>query len=137
MMPAGPLIAESVHVLVLGHLSDEFGAVGAQSSDSVVDAFDCKHDAPEARVFGGAMAGSMSTILIAKLRSSSFPCPSGVRIIDVYLDIVHPVYPVHPRASTGISSSIVMPSSVKKATAAARIGDDDAHVVQSLDSPYP
>jgi len=38
-------VAESVHVIVLGHLADEFGAVGAQASDSVVDAFDCKHDA--------------------------------------------------------------------------------------------
>ena len=33
-------IAESVLVLVLDHLADEFGAVGAQASDSVVDAFD-------------------------------------------------------------------------------------------------
>jgi len=38
-------VAESVLVLVLGHLADEFGAVGAQAGDSVVDAFDCKHDA--------------------------------------------------------------------------------------------
>src|SRR5258708_29320778 len=29
-------VAESVLVLVLGHLADEFGAVGAQASDSVV-----------------------------------------------------------------------------------------------------
>src|SRR3954451_23234075 len=42
-------VAESVHVLVLGHFADEFGAVGAQASDSVVDAFDCEHDAPEAQ----------------------------------------------------------------------------------------
>src|SRR6266545_695600 len=40
-------VAESVLVLVLGHLTDEFGAVGAQASDSVVHACDCKHDAPE------------------------------------------------------------------------------------------
>ena len=33
-------VAESVLVLVLGHLADEFGAIGAQASDSVVDAFD-------------------------------------------------------------------------------------------------
>jgi hypothetical protein len=39
-------IAESVLVLVLGHFADEFAADGAQASDSVVDAFDCKHDAP-------------------------------------------------------------------------------------------
>jgi hypothetical protein len=42
-------VAESVHVLVLGHLADEFGAIGAQASDSVFNAFDCKHDAPEAQ----------------------------------------------------------------------------------------
>src|SRR6187200_2017987 len=30
-----------------GQLADEFGAVGAQAIDSVVDAFDCKHDAPD------------------------------------------------------------------------------------------
>ena len=32
----------------MGYLADEFGALGAQVSDSVVDAFDGKHDAPEA-----------------------------------------------------------------------------------------
>jgi hypothetical protein len=40
-------VAKSVLVFVLGHLADEFGALGAQASDSVVNAFDCKHDAPE------------------------------------------------------------------------------------------
>src|SRR6188508_3019514 len=42
-------VAESVFVLVLGHLADEFGALGAQASDGVVDAFDCKHDTAEAQ----------------------------------------------------------------------------------------
>jgi hypothetical protein len=41
-------VAESVQVLVLGHLADEFGAVGAQASDRIVDAVDGKHDAPQA-----------------------------------------------------------------------------------------
>jgi hypothetical protein len=41
-------VAESVYVLVLSDLADEFGADGAQAGDSVVDAFDGKHDAPEA-----------------------------------------------------------------------------------------
>src|SRR6185503_11503971 len=43
-----PHVAESVLVLVLGHLADEFGAVGAQASDGVVDALDGEHDAPQA-----------------------------------------------------------------------------------------
>src|ERR1700731_2738566 len=41
-------VAEPVFVLVLGHLADEFGTVGTPSSDSVVEVFHCKHDAPEA-----------------------------------------------------------------------------------------
>jgi hypothetical protein len=40
-------VAELVPVLVLNHLADELAAVGAQARDSLVDAFDCKHDAPE------------------------------------------------------------------------------------------
>ena len=36
-------VAEAVQVLVLGHFADELGAMGAHASDSVVDAFDCKH----------------------------------------------------------------------------------------------
>src|SRR5687767_5153544 len=42
-------VAESVLVLGLGHLADELGAGGAQPSDGVVDAFDGKHDAPQAQ----------------------------------------------------------------------------------------
>src|SRR6185295_20304142 len=42
-------VAKSVLVLVLDHLADELGAFRAQASDRVVDAFDCKHDAPEAQ----------------------------------------------------------------------------------------
>src|SRR5260221_12028480 len=40
-------VAESVLVLVLGHLAAEVGAVCGQRRDSVVKAFDLKHDAPE------------------------------------------------------------------------------------------
>src|SRR5258708_25159816 len=62
-------VAESVLVLVLGHLADEFGAVGSQASDSIVDAFDCKHDAPEAqRVRRCNRRFDLDQFLIAKLR---------------------------------------------------------------------
>src|ERR687897_3416998 len=47
--PWTPHVAQPVHVLVLGHFADEFGAVGAHASDSVLDAFDRKHDAPQAQ----------------------------------------------------------------------------------------
>src|SRR5438046_9154718 len=42
-------VAEPVLVLVLGHLADEFGAVGAQAGHGVVDVFDREHDLPEAQ----------------------------------------------------------------------------------------
>ena len=42
-------IAEFVHLLVLRNLADQFGALGSQTSNRVVDAFDCKHHAPEAQ----------------------------------------------------------------------------------------
>ena len=48
--PWTPHVAQPVHILVLGHFAEEFGAeVGAHRSDSLIDAFDCKHDAPEAQ----------------------------------------------------------------------------------------
>src|ERR671911_928551 len=48
--PWTPHVAQPVQVLVLGHFAEEFGAeVGAHASDSLIDAFDCKHDAPEAQ----------------------------------------------------------------------------------------
>ena|ERR1700683_1629968 len=77
-------VAEPVLVLVLGHLADEFGAIGAQANDSVVDAFDGKHDAPEAqRVRRCDRRFDLDQFWIAKLVSSSRPCPSGVRIITI------------------------------------------------------
>src|SRR6267142_1250652 len=69
-------VAESVLVLVLDHLADEFGAVGAQASDSVVDAFDCKHDAPEAqRVRRCDRRFDFDQFWIAKLRQLKLPVP--------------------------------------------------------------
>src|SRR5204862_8228659 len=69
-------VAESVLVLVLGHLADEFGAVGAQASDSVVDAFDCKHDAPEAqRVRRCDRWFDLDQVWIAKIRQLTHPVP--------------------------------------------------------------
>jgi hypothetical protein len=67
-------VAESIPVLVLGHLADEFGAVGAQASDSVVDAFDCKHDAPEAQcVRRSDRRFDLDQFWIAKLRQLKPP----------------------------------------------------------------
>src|SRR5438034_5502225 len=91
-------VAESVLVLVLGHLADEFGAVGAQASDSVVDAFDCKHDAPEARrVRRCDRRFDLDQFWIVKLRQLKPPVPIwGPHHNDVDLNIFEPVDAVHP-----------------------------------------
>src|SRR5437899_13046100 len=69
-------VAESVLILVLGHLADEFGAVGAQASDGVVDAFDCKHDAPEAQCVRRCdRRFDLDQFWIAKLRQLKPPLP--------------------------------------------------------------
>ena len=40
-------VAEPVRVLVLHHFADQFGAVGAQARDDVVDVIDGEHDAAD------------------------------------------------------------------------------------------
>src|ERR687895_2882691 len=97
--PWTPHVAEPVQVLVLGHFADEFGAVGAQASDSVVDAFDCKHDAPEARRVRRCDRGfDLDQFWIAKLRQLEPPVPiRGAHHDDVDLDTFEPVDAVHPR----------------------------------------
>src|ERR671913_2252700 len=98
--PWTPHVAEPVQVLVLDHFADEFGAVGSQASDSVVDAFDCKHDAPEAqRVWRCDRRFNLDQFWIAKLRQLKPPVPiRGPHHHDVDLDIFEPVDAVHPRA---------------------------------------
>jgi len=62
-------VEEPVLILLLGHFADEFGAVGAQASDSAIDAFDCKHDAPETqRVRRCDRRFDLDQLWIAKLR---------------------------------------------------------------------
>ena len=147
-------VAEPVLVLVLGHLADEFGAVGAQASDGVVDAFDCEHDAPEAqRVRRCDRWFDLDQFRIAKLRQLEPPAPIwGPHHNDVRLG--------HFRArctrsthgpSTGISPSSAMPRAVKEAIARAggpigrggqleqaRLGDDRAsEALRPTRFPFP
>src|ERR687891_1478333 len=98
--PWSPHVAEAVQVLVLGHLADEFSAVGAHASDSLLDAFDCKHDAPEAqRVRRCDHRFDLDQFWIAKLRQLKPPVPIwGPHHNDVDLDTFEPVDAVHPRA---------------------------------------
>jgi hypothetical protein len=51
-MPGAVQVAEPVAVLVLRHLAEEFGAVGAQAGDGVVDVVDGEHDTMQAQSVG-------------------------------------------------------------------------------------
>src|ERR1051325_8685075 len=93
-------VAESVLVLVLDHLADEFGADGAQASDSVVNAFHCEHDASQAqRVRRCDRRLDLDQCWIAKLRQLEPPVPvRRPHHDDVDPDTFEPVDAVHPRA---------------------------------------
>src|SRR2546425_11008787 len=132
-------VAESVLVLVLRHLTDEFGAVGAQASDSVVDAFDCKHDAPEAqRVRRCNRRFDLDQFWIAKLRQLKPPVPIwGPHHNDVGLDTFEPVDAVHPRALDQRLAFERHAERGEKSDGGCKVVDDDADVVQSLDRHVP
>src|SRR4029077_20438200 len=128
-------VAESVLVLVLGHLADEFGAVGAQAGDSVVDAFDCKHDAPEAqRVRRCDRRFDLDQFGIAKLRQLKLPAPIwSPHHNDVDLNAFEPVDAVHPRALDRHLAFDRHAERGEKSDGGREVVDDDADVIQSLD----
>src|SRR5215208_1126562 len=128
-------VAESVLVLVLGHLTDEFGAVGAQASDSVVNAFDCKHDAPEAqRVWRCDRRFDRDQFWIAKLRQLKPAVPIwSPHHNDVDLDILEPVDAVHPGTLDRHFAFARHAERGEKSDSGCKVVDDDADVVQSLD----
>src|SRR5687767_8309186 len=132
-------VAEAVQVLVLGHLADEFGAVGAHASDSVVDAFDCKHDAPEAqRIRRCDRRLDLDQFWIAKLRQLKPPVPiRGQHHNDVDLDTFEPVDAVHPRALDPRLAFERHAERGEKSDSGCKVVDDDADVVQSLDRHVP
>jgi hypothetical protein len=125
-------VAESVFVLVLGHFADKFGAVGAQASDSVVDAFDCKHDAPEAqRVRRCDRRFELDQFWIAKLRQLKLAVPiRGPHHNDVDLDIFDPVDAVHPRALDRHLGFDRHAERGEKSDSGCKVVDDDADVNQ-------
>src|SRR5215216_2745825 len=136
--PWTPHVAEPVQVLVLGHFADEFGAVGAHASDSVVDAFDCKHDAPEAqRVRRCDRRFDRDQFWIPKLRQLEPPVPIGGPHNDVDLDTFEPVDAVHPRALDRRLAFERHAERGEKGDSAGKVVDDDADVVQSLDRHVP
>ena len=128
-------VAESVQVLVLDHLADEFRAVGAQASDRVVDAFDGKHDAPEAeRVRRWDCRFARDQIWTAKLRQFQLPVPIwGPHHHDVDLDTLEPVDAVHPRPLNRRLASARHAKRGEEGDGGREVVDDDADVVHSLE----
>src|SRR5215216_2252833 len=133
--PWTPHVAQPVEVLVLDNFADEFGAeVGAHASDSVVDAFDRKHDAPEARrVRRRDRRFDLDQFWIAKLRQLKPPVPiRGPHHHDVDLDAFEPVDAVHPRALDRRLAFFRHAELGEKSDSGCKVVDDDADVVQSL-----
>jgi len=132
-------VTESVLVLVLGHLADELGAVGAEASDSVVDAFDGKHDAPEAqRVRRCDRRFDLDQLWIAKLRQLKPPVPiRGPHHNDVDLHIFEPVHVVHPISLDRRLTLLLQTERGEKSDSDCKVIDDDADVIQSLDRHIP
>src|SRR5919112_4434457 len=137
--PWTPHVAEPVQVLVLGHFADEFGAVGAHASDSVLDAFDCKHDAPEAqRVRRCDRRFDLHHYWISKLRQLKPPVPIwGPHHNDVDLDTFEPVDAVHPRALDRRLAFERHAEGSEKSDSGREVVVDDADVVKSLDRHVP
>ena len=121
-------VAESVLVLILGHLADEFGALGAQGGDSVVGALDCKHDAPQSqRVRRWKRRFDLDQFWIAKLRQLKPPVPIwGPHHNDVDLDAFEPVDAVHPRALDPRLAFERHAERGEKSDSGCKVVDDDA-----------
>src|SRR6476659_8842636 len=128
-------VAEPVLVLVLDHFADEFGAVGAQASDSIVDAFDCKHDAPEAqRVRRCDRRFDLDQFWIAKLRQLKPPVPiGGPHHNDIDLDTFERVDAVHPRAFDRRLAFTRHAEGGEEGNGGWKVVDDDADMIHSLD----
>src|SRR5215207_9965795 len=138
--PWTPHVAQPVGVLVLGHFADEFGAaVGAHASDSLLDAFDRKHHAPQAqRVRRCVLRFDLAQFWIAKLRQLKPPVPLwGPHHNDVDLDTFEPVDAVHPRALDRRLTLQLQTELGKESDSGCKVVDDDADVVQSLDRHFP
>src|SRR5215216_6004150 len=137
--PWTPHVAQPVQVLVSGHFADEFGAVGAHASDSLLDAFDCKHDAPEAQsVRRCDRRFDLGQFWIAKLRQLKLPVPIwGPHHNDVDLDTFEPVDAVHPLSLDRRLTLQLQTELGKESDSGCKVVDDDADVVQSLDRHFP
>src|ERR671911_2737017 len=138
--PWTPHVAQPVQVLVLGYFAHEFGAeVGAHASHSVLDAFNCKHHAPQAqRVRRCDRRFDLDHFWIAKLRQLKVPVPIwGPHHNDVDLDTFEGVDAVDPLSLYRRLALQLQTELGKESDSGCKVLDDDAEVVQSLDRHLP
>jgi hypothetical protein len=102
----------------------------------LVDAFDCKHDAPEAqRVRRCDHRFDLDQIWISKLRQLKPPVPIwGPHHNNVDLDTFEPINAVHPQALDRHLAFERHAERDEKSDSSCKVVHDDADVVQSLDS---
>src|SRR5256886_15172547 len=90
-------------------------------------------------VFGGAIAGSISTSFgLRNFVSSSRPCPSGVRIIT--MSTWTPSSPLTRSTHGPLERRLAFERHAErgeKSDSGCKVVDDDADVVQSLDRHVP
>ena len=132
-------VAEPVLVLVLGHLADEFGAVGAQAGHGVVDVFDREHDLPEAqRVRRGNRWLGPDQLWVAELRQLDPPVAVwGPHHGDVDPDAFEPAESVHPGAFDRHLAFKRHAEGGEEGNGGWEVVDDDADMVHSLDRHVP
>lgn len=106
---------------------------------SVVDAFDRKHDAPEAqRVRRSDRRFELDQFWIAKLCQLKAPMPIwGPHHNDVDVDTFELVDVIHPRALDPRLAFDRHAERGEKSDSGGKVVDDDADVVQSLDRHVP
>ena len=132
-------VAEPVLVLVLDHLADEFGAVGAQAGHGVVEVFDQQHDLPEAqRVRRGNRWFDLDQLRVAELRQLDPPVAvRGPHHSDLDLDAFEPVEAVYPRALDRHLAFNCHAEGGEESDGGWEVVNDNADMIHSLDRHVP
>src|SRR5690349_7888317 len=132
-------VAEPVLVLVLGHLADEFGAVGAQAGYGVVEVFDREHDLPEAqRVRRGNRWLGPDQLRVAELRQLDPPVAvRGPHHRDVDLYAFEPAEAVHPGAFNRHLAFKRHAEGGEEGNGGWEVVDDNADMIHSFDRHVP
>src|SRR5215218_5337967 len=127
--------AESVDVLVLRDLADEFGTVAAQAGNDVVQVIDSEHDAAHAQRVGrrALRLGSDGRRPVELRQLNPAVAVRGPHHGDVGTDVVEPDGLVHPRPLHRRLAFQLHTQLGEERFGGLEVLDDDEHVVHSLD----